>query len=137
VDEMLKVISTNQFGDIFTNSLIRLLGSYNNDKKFPVLIEAVNHPSPLVRSSAVNGLLGIRSAEVKACLLKAAKDPIRLVRLAAASSLSVFPREEFNAAEIVLVDQVNKEYEESLVTAIVEAILPNMGQAKRPNGWLF
>ena len=56
------------------------------------------------------------SEEVKNVLLKAAKDSIRLVRLAAASSLSVFPREEFNATDIILVDQVNKEYEESLVT---------------------
>ena len=116
IDEMLKAISTNKYGDIFTNSLIRILMNYSGSKKYPVLIAAIDQPSPLVRSSAVNGLLGNRSEEVKNVLLKAAKDSIRLVRLAAASSLSVFPREEFNATDIILVDQVNKEYEESLVT---------------------
>lgn len=116
VDEMLKAISTNKYGDVFTNSLIRLLFNYNGDKKFPTLMEACKQASPLVRSSAVNGLIGNRSDEAKKTLLKAAEDPIRLVRLAAASSLSVFPRDEFNPAELTLVDKVNKEYEESLVT---------------------
>lgn len=116
VDEMLEAISSNKYGDIFTNSLIRLLINYSGDMKYPVFIAAASHQSPLIRSSAINGLLGNRSDESKKALLKAADDEIRLVRLAAASSLSVFPREEFNSGEIILVDKVNKEYEESLVT---------------------
>jgi len=61
-------------------------------------------------------LLGVHSEDVKKILLKAAADPVRLVRLAAASSLLAFPREEFSPAETLLIDNVNKEYEESLVT---------------------
>lgn len=116
IDQMLQAITNNQYGDVFTNSLIRLLINFEGEKKIPVLIAASDHKSPLVRSSAVNGLLGNRSSEVKNTLLKAAQDSIRLVRLAAASSLSVFPRNEFNASELALVEKVNKEYENSLVT---------------------
>ncbi len=116
IDRMFQAITSNQYGDIFTNSLIRLLINFEGDKKFPVLVAAANHASPLIRSSAVNGMLGNRSSEVKTALLKAAQDSIRLVRLAAASSLSVFPHSDFSATELALVEKVNQEYENSLVT---------------------
>lgn len=116
VDEIFKAILNDKYGEVFTNSFIRLLINYTEDDKIPVLIAATDNASPLVRSSAANGMLGNRSEEVKNTLLKVANDSIRLVRLASAASLSVFPREEFNSTQIILVDKVNKEYEESLVT---------------------
>lgn len=116
VDEMLKAIQTNQYGDIFTNSLIRILTNCDNQKKWPILIEAMNLSSPLLRSSAALGLLGHQNEEAKLALFTAAKDAYRLVRLAAAQSLAFFPQSEFTPEQSALFRKVNVEYETSLVS---------------------
>ncbi len=116
LDEMLKVIQTNKYGEVFTNSLIRILTSCDNPKKWPVLIEAMNLQSPLSRSSAALGLLGHQTEEAKLVLFKAANDEYRLVRLAVAQSLATLQQQEFNPAQTELFRKVNAEYETSLVS---------------------
>lgn len=116
LNEMLTAIQSNQYGEVFTTSLIRLLTNCDNDKKWPVLLDATRLESPLSRSSAVRGLLGNRSAQAREALFVAAKDDCRLVRLAAAQSLAIFAREDFTAEQSVLFQKVNKEYEQSLIS---------------------
>lgn len=116
LDEMLKVIQTNKCGEVFTNSLIRILTSCNNPKKWPVLLEATKLESPLVRSSATLGLLGYQTDEAKLALFQAAKDDFRLVRLAAAQALATFRQQEFTPEQSELFRKVNAEYENSLVS---------------------
>lgn len=116
LDEMLKVIQTNKHGEVFTNSLIRLLGNCDNPKKWPVLKGALKLESPLSRSSAVLGLLGYRNEVAKNALFVAAKDEFRLVRLAAAQSLASFQQQDFNPEQLLLFQKVNVEYENSLVS---------------------
>jgi len=116
LDEMLKTIQSNKYGEVFTNSLIRILTSCDNPKKWPVLIEALNLQSPLSRSSAALGLLGYQTDETKLALFKAAKDEYRLVRLAAAQSLATFPQQELTTEQSELFRKVNAEYETSLVS---------------------
>lgn len=114
--EMLNVIQTNQYGEIVTTSLIRLLTNCTDTKKWPVLIDVLKHDSPLSRSAAARGLIGNQSNEAKEALFRAAKDDYRLVRLAAAQSLAVFSPQEFTAEQISIFKQVNREYEESMIT---------------------
>ena len=116
LDEMLKVIQTNKYGEVFTNSLIRILVNCNNPGKWPVLIGALKLESPLSRSSAALGLLGYPHEEAKSALLVAAKDEYRLVRLAAAQSLAAFQQQGFNTEQSELFRKVNAEYENSLVS---------------------
>ena len=116
LDEMLNVIQTNKYGEIFTNSLIRLLGNCDNARKWPVLSGALKLNSPLSRSSSVLGLLGYRNEAAKNALFTAAKDEFLLVRLAAAQSLASFQQEGFNAEQLQLFSKVNAEYENSLVS---------------------
>jgi tetratricopeptide (TPR) repeat protein len=116
LDEMLTAIRTNRYGEIFTTSLIRLLGNCNDPQKWPVLTESLKLPSPLSRSAAAAGLLGYREDEAKSALFHAARDEYRLVRLAVAQSLAVFPQQDFNAEQNSIFKQVNAEYENSLVT---------------------
>lgn len=116
LNEMLRVIQTNQYGDIFTNSMIRLLNRCEDKKKWPVLISALNLESPLSRSSAALGLLGYQTDEAKTALFRAAKDVSRLVRLAAVQSLAPFPKQMFRAEERELFLKVNSEYEASLIS---------------------
>lgn len=116
LNEMLEVIKTNKYGEVFTNSLIRILTNCDNPKKWPVLIGALKLESPLSRSSAASGLLGYGNEEAKTALFNAAVDEYRLVRLAAVQSLAVFPQNEFSAGQLDLFRKVNAEYEKSLVS---------------------
>jgi len=116
LNEMLEVIKTNRFGEVFTNSLIRILTNCDNPKKCQVLVGALKLESPLSRSSAAIGLMGYRNEEVKTVLFNAATDEYRLVRLAAAQSLATFPKQDFNAEQLEIFRKVNAEYENSLVS---------------------
>ena len=116
LDEILKAIQTNKYGEVFTNSLIRLLNNCPDPKKWPVLLEAMKLESPLSRSSAVLGISGYLNETSKTALFAAAKDEYRLVRLASAQSLALFPQNEFTAEQVELFRKVNAEYEKSLVS---------------------
>ncbi len=116
LNEMLEVINTNRFGEVFTNSLIRILTNCDNPKKWQVLVGALKLESPLSRSSAAIGLMGYSNEEVKTALFNAAADEYRLVRLAAAQSLATFPQQDFNAGQLEIFRKVNAEYENSLVS---------------------
>jgi tetratricopeptide (TPR) repeat protein len=116
LDEILKAIQSNQYGEIYTTSFIRLLGPCQDNRKWPVLMGAMNLESPLSRSAAALALLGHIDEGAKTALWKAAGDEYRLVRLVAAQSLALFPQQEFTAAENQLFSKVNREFEESLIT---------------------
>lgn len=116
LDAMLDGIRTNQYGEIFTTSLIRLLSNCADEKKWPVLMAALRFESPLVRSAAANGLMGYMVPRAKDALFQAATDEYRLVRLAAAQSLAAFNPQEFTAEQAARFRLVNAEYEESLIT---------------------
>lgn len=116
VEIMLKYLNERIFDEVFSTSMIRLLSGYDSENKWPGLLRAINHPSPLVRSSAAAGLLGNFTIESKNALLKAAHDEYRLVRLEAAAALSSFPRNLFSPEEKRVLNTLFAEYEESLVT---------------------
>src|SRR5690606_17895381 len=81
LDLMLEVVRTNKYGEVFTNSFIRLLENCPNEKKWVAFMEAVKHNSPLVRSAALLGLSGNYSDDVKKVMFQAADEEYRLVRL--------------------------------------------------------
>lgn len=116
LDEILEAIDSNKYGEVFTNSLIRILSTCDNPKKWPVLIKALKNESPLSRSSAALGLIGYRDEQAKVALFIAAKDKIRLTRLATAQALATFPLEEFSTEQAALFQKINYEYETSLIS---------------------
>lgn len=116
LEEILQAILTDRFGEVYTTSFLRLLSSSRDDRKWPVIREALNHESPLVRSAAALALLGHTEEETKKALFMAAGDEYRLVRLAAAQSLAIFPRQEFSAEQSGTFIKINEEFEKSLIT---------------------
>ena len=91
VDKMFATIRNPKTDDVVANSLIRLLNNYSDASKADALIDALKNKSELVRSSAAYGLGGIFTDEVKAALLNACQDDIRLVRIQAANAILTFP----------------------------------------------
>lgn len=89
--EMLAYIGRKDRDEVFATSLIRLLRACEDPTKWPVIIKAMNDPSPLVRGAASTALETLQSPEAVQMLLQAAGDKYHLVRIRAAGSLSHMP----------------------------------------------
>jgi len=118
VDRMYEYIRNPKSEIVVVNSLIRLLGNYNNESKTGVFIHALSNKSELVRASAAHGLMDFTTPEVKKALLQACQDEIRLVRIQAVSAILSFPPESFTVDEQAIIDKAEKEYVTSMKTRL-------------------
>jgi len=91
LEEMLTYVTSKDRDQVYAASLIRLLMACHDEKKWPVLMKALNDPSPLVRAAAAEGLQTYLTPESVEALLKATRDEYRLVRIRAASPLAAIP----------------------------------------------
>jgi tetratricopeptide (TPR) repeat protein len=108
LDDILTYLQSKDRDEIFANSLVRLLRDCPDEKKWPVMIKRLqNDPSPLIRSSAADGLQGYLNEQSLVPLLKATQDPYRLVRMRAAATLASVP-----------VEQVPSTYRQSFVKSV-------------------
>ena len=116
LNKMLEHITKEDLNEVVTSSFIRVLDNCNKEQKWPAIINALKSKSPLIRSSAANGLLGNTSAETKNALFQACTDEYRLVRISAANSLAVFPKEQFTAQENEVLAKAMEENMASMLT---------------------
>ncbi|MBR9999353.1 MAG: ammonia-forming cytochrome c nitrite reductase subunit c552, partial [Cyclobacteriaceae bacterium] len=91
LDQMLTILDNREFDEVYSTSMIRLLRSNTQEKKWPSMIKAAQHASPLVRSAAATSLSDWHSGESVRLLISLCRDEYRLVRVAAAQSLSSMP----------------------------------------------
>jgi len=89
--EMLADLQKQDGDAVHKASLVRLLGASDDPRQWPVILELLRDPSPLVRSSAAAALRGRLTPEAIQSLLKATADPSRLVRIRAARALAALP----------------------------------------------
>lgn len=110
---MLEYLSGDR-NDVYAVSLIRLLRTCEDERKWPAIIAALEDPSPLVRAAAADALIGNLTQETVPLLVEAARDEYRLVRIRAASSLASVPREMIPAEAQADVDAAGAELVTSL-----------------------
>jgi len=113
--EMLAYIESKDRDEVFATSLIRLLGACDDNRKSAVFLNALNDPSPLVRSAAAEALALNPLKESARALVQAASDSFRLVRVRAASALAGFPPSLFKDQDLSTVRSATDEYLASLV----------------------
>jgi tetratricopeptide (TPR) repeat protein len=89
--DMLAYIADRKHDQVFATSLIRLLTACPDLRKWPVLQQALNNDSPLVRGAAVAALETHPTPETQQALLTALVDSYRLVRIRAANALAAYP----------------------------------------------
>jgi len=106
---MLEYINSREHDAIFAASLIRLLRPCVDERKWPVLIQAMKDPSPLVRANAAESLGDWIGPEALITLAGALRDESRLVRIRAASAMAAVPPQWLDAATA---DAFNKAAEE-------------------------
>ncbi|NQU87651.1 MAG: ammonia-forming cytochrome c nitrite reductase subunit c552, partial [Mariniphaga sp.] len=115
LDQILDIIKNDSYGEVVTNSFVRLLAGCDNEKKWDGLLLALNNSSPLVRSSAASGLTGNYTEEARIALVKACSDDLRVVRIAAALTIASFPDDLFSIAEMEIITKATNEYKQSLL----------------------
>jgi len=90
--DILSYIRSTKNNEVFRTSLVRLLRSCDDEKKWSVLRQLLKDPSPLVRSSAALAVSDNLTRESIDALLPITADPVRLVRIRAAEALSPIPQ---------------------------------------------
>jgi Flp pilus assembly protein TadD len=89
--EMLAEIARADNDPVYRNSLVRLLRSCHDPRKWPVMSRAAKDTSPLVRSSAMSALGERLDRANVETLLSGAGDRSRIVRIRAAMALAGIP----------------------------------------------
>ena len=121
--KMLAYLEDEKRDEIFANSLVRLLRNHHDPRIGKVLIKLLeNDPSPLVRSSAVDGLEPYLSEAVVPVLAKATKDPSRLVRVRAVPTLAAVPEQMIPADLKTSVREANDEYVTAMGSRLDDAM---------------
>ncbi len=111
---MLDYLTSAGRSEVYAVSLIRLLRSCDDPRKWPAIVASLEDPSPLVRAAAADALIGNLTLETVPPLLEATRDEYRLVRIRAASSLASVPREMIPAEAQADVDAAAAELITSL-----------------------
>ncbi len=108
--EMLVYIQNKDRDEVFSASLIRLMGASTDEQIAPVLLAAMKDPAPLVRAAAAEGIALRPSREGVQALLDATGDEYRLVRVRAAAGLAGYPMDRLSGAVKARVEKATKEY---------------------------
>ena len=108
---MLAYLQRKDKDEIFANSLVRIMRNHYDKRIGKVLTELLeNDPSPLIRSSAADGLESYLSEAAIPVLANAMKDPYRLVRVRAVPSLASVPEHMIPADLREAVQKASEEY---------------------------
>ena len=108
--EMLAYVQSKDRDEVFSTSLIRLMGASTDERVTPVLLTAMKDPSPLVRAAAAEAISLSPSREGLQALLDATGDEYRLVRTRAAAGLVGYSMDRLTIEMKTRVEKANKEY---------------------------
>ncbi|HSW38763.1 MAG TPA: tetratricopeptide repeat protein [Acidobacteriota bacterium] len=111
---MIEYIGRVDRDEVFAASLIRLLRANTDARKWPVLVRAMEDPSPLVRASAAESLGDRIDPEALQALSAALRDESRLVRVRAASAMAAAPRDWLDAGTAAAFDIAAGEFKSTL-----------------------
>ena len=114
--EMLAYLGSEDRDEVVATSLIRLLEACDDQSKWPVILKAINDPSPLVRSAAAVALAQNLTVETRDALLEATEDDHRLVRIRAAMALSSYARILLKDQDRLRLELATDEFLASLVS---------------------
>ena len=115
LEEMLAYVQQKDREPLFANSLVRLLRNHHDERIGKALVKILaDDPSPLIRSSAADGLGPYLDETTIAALAKATQDPFRLVRVRAVPALAAVPEQRIPADLQKIVQKASIEYAESM-----------------------
>lgn len=113
---MLAYIQDSGHDAVFAASLLRLLATCPDQRKFAAARVALSDTSPMVRAAAVDLMAQRVDPDGATALVARAKDDSRLVRIRAAAALSRAPAGSFDANAAWAIQPATQEYVASLQT---------------------
>ncbi len=116
LDDMLAYLKDPKRDDVTAASLIRLMRSCPDLKKWPVMIRATQDASPLVRASAAESLMDYPTPQSGQALSALLDDDFRLVRIRATGAMISQPNMTLPKKQKPLFKEALAELEASLVT---------------------
>jgi len=114
--EMIEFIQKPDADTVFVTSFVRVLDNCTDKRKWRVLRKMAGHPSPLVRSSAVQALQNSTDDESARVMLDATRDLVRVVRVKAALALARHTGLALNDEDRKALDAATGEYLYSLTS---------------------
>jgi tetratricopeptide (TPR) repeat protein len=110
---LLKMINNNLYPEIIRATAIGYLSNYQSGQARDALRKALNDPDPLLRYTAVENFIAADSAELLRVLVPLLNDPVKSVRIEAASRLSTFRKNAFSEIQYGLFQKALDEYKKS------------------------
>lgn len=108
--EMLACIGGKERSEILATSLIRLLAGCMDERKWPVLTEALRDNSPVVRAAAASAFTNHLTPNTVKALLATTEDRFRIVRVRAAATLAPWPETQLDPADRKRLEAATQEY---------------------------
>ncbi|MCU0407054.1 MAG: hypothetical protein MUE64_08840 [Ignavibacteriaceae bacterium] len=111
---LIRLIKNDLYPEMVRATALSYLSSYNNPSADSVVIEMLYNIEPLVRERAIDAFNPNSAQELVRIIFPLLDDPIRMVRIAAASKLSVMGEEYFNEEQFTKLNLVLDEYLQTL-----------------------
>jgi tetratricopeptide (TPR) repeat protein len=115
LDDMIDLIGSKGTEELYPASLARLLAACPDPSKEKALRAGLGSPSPLVRAASAEGIAAPASPAAIVDLIRAAGDPVRLVRVKAASTLLRNLKGSMSVDQARAVSRARSEYIASLM----------------------
>lgn len=107
---LIKLIKSNLYPEIVRATALTYLSDYNSKTTNSIIKEMLDDPEPIIRERAINAFSTNSSIELVNTITPLLNDPIKMVRIAAASKLSVLPKDNFTDDQYKTQTKVLEEY---------------------------
>jgi tetratricopeptide (TPR) repeat protein len=108
---LIKIIKNNLYPEIVRAAAIHYLTFFAGNPAVPEVIrEMLNNPEPVIRERAIDAYTSVNPELTVLNISPLLNDPVKIVRIAAASKLSGLPKEKFTSAQYDLLVKVLDEY---------------------------
>lgn len=111
---LLRIINSNLYPEIIRATAIGYLSAYQSAKAQDAVRRSLNDPDPLLRHAAAENYMAADSVMLFNNLAPLLNDPIRSVRMQAASRLMTYKRSTFNEIQYKAFEKALTEYRKSL-----------------------
>jgi Tfp pilus assembly protein PilF len=107
---LIKLIKSDLYPEIVRATAIQYLSAYDNPKAISTIQEMLNSPEPIIRERAIDAFNSNNPEVLAKGLIPLLDDPIKMVRIAAASKLSPLAKENFTDDQYKTLTAVLEEY---------------------------
>ncbi len=107
---LIKLIKSDLYPEMVRATAISYLSAYNSSATSSTIAEMLDNPEPIIRERAIDAFNTNDVDELVKALTPLLNDPTKMVRIAAASKLSVLGKEFFTEAQFKKLNETLEEY---------------------------